>query len=117
VVPDDPWAEFEPPVNDVYAPITEALEQATDAYVEACNATAVAQNEYLRLFARAYRAHDSVAVTARPKFCDALEDVIEAKCAWNVAEARERACKAKCEELRQRLMAALSWQRLVGGQT
>lgn len=112
-----PWADPQPAVGDLYGPITDALEHATDEYVAACNATAEAENNYARLFAAAYRQSEQVAVTARAKFCDQLEHVVEAKCVFNAAEARERACKAKVEEVRNRLMAAMSWQRMtsVGG--
>lgn len=100
----------------MYAPITDALEAATDEYVKACNATAVAENAYLFAFAAAYQG-SIVAATARSKDADTQLAVVQTKAEWNMAAAHEKACKAKCEELRNRLMAALSWQRMtnVGG--
>lgn len=106
-----------PVVGDLYSPITDALEAATDAYVKACNATALAENAYLFAFSAQYQAHGEIAATARSKFCDTLPDVVQTKAEWNAAAAHEKACKAKCDELKNRLMAAMSWQRMtnVGG--
>lgn len=107
----DPMPLGDGPLGDLAA----ALERATDDFVAACNATAQAENAYLRAFSREYVV-TTVAMTARAKWCDSQPDVTEAKCAWNIATAREKACRAKCDELKNRLMAAMSWQRTVGAQ-
>lgn len=112
-----PWAEPHAPVTDgPLGDLSVALERATDDYVTACNANAQAENAYLRAFSRAYVIAD-VAMTARAKWCDSQPEVTEAKCEWNIAQAREKACRSKCDELKNRLMAAMSWQRTVGAQT
>lgn len=100
-----------------YGDISDALEHATDSFVSACNANAEAENAYLREFHRAWAQSLDVAVSARAKHVDAQGAVTEAKCAWNLAQAHERACRAKCDELKHRLMASMSWQRTVGAQT
>ena len=103
-------------VGDLYSPITDALEATTDAYVAACNATAEAENKYRLIHAGAYLTSE-VAVSARDKHTDSIPEVAMAKAEWRIAEARERGLKAKCDELKNRLMAAMSWQRMtnVGG--
>lgn len=105
------------PVEGALGVLSDALERATDEYVAACNATAEAENAYLRAFHREWNLALGVAVTARAKHVDAQGEPTEAKCAWNLAAAREKACRAKCEELKNRMMAAMSWQRVVGAQT
>lgn len=109
----DPPRLNEGPLGDLAA----ALERATDEYVAACNRNAEAENGYLRAFHRAWVQSLDVAVTARSKHCDAMADTTEAKCVWNLAAAGERSARAKCDELKHRLMAAMSWQRTVGAQT
>lgn len=109
---------FDPPAIDTgpLGDITSALERATDAYAQACNRAAHAENAYLRVFHLAWIAADGVAQTVKSKHCDNQADVVEARCSHNLAIAAEKAAKAKCEELRNRLMAAMSWQRTVGSQ-
>lgn len=107
-----------PPVGDgPLGDLSAALERATDDFVAACNANAQAENGYLRAFHVEYVGALGIAVTGRAKYCDAQQAVTEAKCEWNLTNAREKACRAKCDELRHRLMAAMSWQRVVGAQT
>lgn len=109
----DPPAISEGPLGD----LASALEKATDAYARACNAAAVAENAYLRAFHLAWVRADGVAQTVKSKWCDNQEAVVEERCSHNLALAAEKAARAKCEELRNRLMAAMSWQRVVGSQT
>ena len=99
------------------APIEQALEEATDALVEAADEHAEAQCQYLEAVSIAWLHADHVAITARGKHCDNQPAVVPLRCAFVRAEARERACRAKCEELKTRLMACMSWQRTVGSQT
>lgn len=109
---------FDPPPLDEgpYGDLATALERATDAYVAACNNAAQAENGYLRAFHLAWVHADGVAATVRSKHCDNQAEVVEARCAHNLAEASEKAARAKCDELKHRLMAAMSWQRVVGAQ-
>lgn len=96
--------------------ISTALEQATDEYVAACNRAAVAENAYLRAFHVAWAAAE-VPATVKAKHCDNQADVVNARCNHNLAVALEKAARAKCDELKHRLMASMSWQRTVGAQT
>ena len=109
----DPPAIGEGPLGDLAA----GLERATDQYASACNRAAVAENAYLRAFHLAWVASDGVAQTVKSKWCDNQADVVEARCDHNLAIASEKAARAKCDELKNRLMACMSWQRTVGAQT
>ena len=76
------------PLLDVSA----RLEKATDAYATAFDAEADAENEYLRKHAIAYAkaAAEGVAATMRDKHANAQPDVVEARCAFNLASARSK---------------------------
>lgn len=104
---------FEGPLQE----IADQLEVATDEFVRAANENATAENAYLRAFRRAWLESDGVPATIRSKHCDQAYEVNEAKCAWNLTDAYQRGCKQKCDELTNRLMAAMSWNRIVGKQT
>lgn len=97
--------------------LSTALEDATDTYAEACNRAALTENGYLRAFHLAWIAADGIAATVRSKHCDNQREVVDARCEHNIALASEKAARAKCDELKNRLMAAMSWQRVVGVQT
>lgn len=109
---------FDPPaILGEYEPIADALERATDRYVEALNRESAAENGYLKALSMAYLSAGGVAATARRFHCEMQPEVIEARCEHNDATAAQKAAAAKCDELRNRLMAAMNWQRLVGAQT
>jgi hypothetical protein len=110
---------FDPPPIDTgpLGDLASALERATDAYARACNDAAVAENGYLRAFHLAWVSAQGVAQTVKAKHCDNQAEVVEARCEHNLAVAREKSARAKCEELKNRLMATMSWQRTVGAQT
>ena len=110
--------DFFTPARTAAEQLSELLEHATDAYVNACVEAAEAENMYLRAYhvGWAEATVDGVAATVRSKSADNRSDVVEAKCAWNLAVAREKACRAKCDELKNRLVAALSHQKMVGAQ-
>lgn len=95
--------------------ISRAYEEAVDAYGDACDANAVAENQYLaaHMLAWAYAVEDGVPATTRAKHCDNQKEVAEAKAEWNRAAAIERRCRAKVEELKNRLTAAMAHQRFV----
>ena len=99
--------------------ISDALERATDEWVTALDAEAEAENEYLRKHAVAYAraAADGVAATMRDKHAQAQPDVVEARCAFNLAAARSKACRAKCQQLESRVNASQSYFRLVERQS
>lgn len=103
------------PLLDVSA----ALERATDEYVAAIDGEAEAENAYLRAHAIAYAkaAVEGVAATMRDKFANAQPEVVEARCAFNMAAARAKACRAKCQQLESRVNASQSYFRLVGAQS
>jgi len=111
--------------NDEFAPthplldLSHQLEEATDAYVRALDEEAEAENEYLRKHATAYAlaAHEGVASTVRSKHADASPSVVEAKTVWNLAVARAKATRAKCQSIEARLNGAQSYFRLVERQT
>lgn len=109
----DPGPAFEGPIQQ----IADALEAATDEFVRSANANAEAENAYLRAFRQAWLENDGVPVTIKSKECDQWFDVLEAKCAWNLADAHQKGCRQKCDELTNRLMAAMSWQKSVRAQT
>ena len=103
----DPVSPYEGPMQE----IADALEVATDEFVRAANKNAEAENAYLRAFRRAWLESDGVPATIRSKHCDQQHDVTEAKCEWNLTDAYQKGCRQKCDELTNRLMAAMSWQR------
>jgi len=87
--------------------VSDALERATDTYCAALDSEAEAQNEYLKLHSIAYlaAANEGVAATMRDKHAQAQPAVVTARCAWNLAEAASKRCRAKVSELESRLMA------------
>ena len=105
------------PILGEYEPIADALEKATDRYVAALNREAVAENGYRKALSLAYSMAGDVAATARRFHCEMQPEVVEALCDYNDATAAVKVTAAKCDELRNRLMAAMNWQRLVGAQT
>jgi hypothetical protein len=109
----DPAPAYDGPIQA----IADALEVATDEFVRAANVNAEAENAYLRAFRLAWLASDGVPATIRSKHCDQQYEVTEAKCAWNIADAVQKGCRQKCDELTNRLMAAMSWQKSVRAQT
>jgi len=100
-----------------YEKILATMKTARLNYARACNVAADEENGYLRAFHLAWLAADHVAATVRSKHCDNQSDVVEARCRQNTAKAREKAAKAKCEELVNRLMASMSWQRTIKAET
>jgi hypothetical protein len=95
--------------------VSRAYEDAVDAYGNACDLAAFAENDYLRQFAAAWAVavEDGVAATVRAKHCDNQKDVMDARLDWNRAAATERRSRAKVEELKNRLTAAMAHQRFV----
>lgn len=93
------------------------LEHATEAFQREADDEAVQENAYLRAYSIAYLAAGDVAVTARGKHADNQENVVEAKCLWNIVKARKETAKRKWDEIQHRLMAALSNQRMQREQT
>lgn len=94
--------------------LSDQLEEVTDAYASACDASAEAENEYLRAYARSFTTSECAA-TIRPKTAECA--AVEERAAWNLASAVEKSARAKVEEVRHRLMAAMSHARIVGGQS
>ena len=94
--------------------LSDLLETVTDAYAEACDAAAEAENEYLRAYARSFTTSECAA-TIRPKTAECA--AVEERAAWNLALAAEKSARAKVEEVKHRLMAAMSHARIVGAQT
>lgn len=90
------------------------LEVATDAYAVACNEAAIAENAYLKHYAEVFL-HADVAATIRPKTAEC--EAVDQRGEWNIKTAVEKSAKAKVEELKHRLMAALSHAKVVAGQT
>lgn len=97
--------------------IADALEAATDEFVRAANANAEAENAYLRAFRLAWLESEGIPATIKSKHCDQQRQVTEAKCAWNIADAMQKGCRQKCDELTNRLMAAMSWQKSMRAQS
>jgi hypothetical protein len=95
--------------------VSRAYEEATDDYGNACDAAAMAENEYLRRFAQewAVAVEDGVAATVRGKHCDNQQAVLDARIVWNRAAAGEKRCKSKVQELQTRMTAAMAHQRFV----
>lgn len=94
--------------------LSDRLEEVTDTYADACNATAEKENDYLREYARIFTTTECAA-TIRPKTAEC--GAVEQRAVWNIALAVERSCKAKVEEVRHRLMAALSHARTIRDQS
>lgn len=94
--------------------LSDALEAATDAYAVACNEAALAENVYLKRYATEFLSLD-VAATIRPKTAECR--AVDERAAWNIKAAVERSARQKCDELKHRLMAAMSHQKFVGSQT
>lgn len=95
--------------------LSEALANATAAYANACNETAIAENTYLKAFHTAWIENAGrTPASIRSKDADNHGEVVDAKCTLNLKEAVERSAKAKVEELRNRLMAAMSYQKYLG---
>lgn len=95
--------------------VARAYEEAVDAYGNACDENAIAENAYLREFslAWAHAVEDKVPATTRAKHCDTQEDVLTARMAWNRAQATERRCREKCRELSERMSAVQSHIRFI----
>lgn len=94
--------------------LSDALERATDRYAIACDEAAVAENDYLRAYAVAFTTSEAAA-TVRPKTAECA--AVEERAVWNIKVAAEKAARAKVEEVKHRLMAAMSHQRFVREQT
>lgn len=103
--------------RSILSQLSTTLETMTDAYADACNVTAEAENTYLRAYHKAFITAADVPATIRGKHADNQENVVEAKCAHNLAAAAERAARAKVEEVKMRLTAAMSYTRFVREQT
>lgn len=95
--------------------ISRAYEEAVDAYGNACDMAAICENEYLRQFAQAWAVavEDKVPATVRSKHCDNQPDVLKARLEWNRAAASEKRCRAKSQELQNRLTACQSHVRFI----
>ena len=95
--------------------VSRAYEDAVDAYGNAADKAALAENEYLRQFAMAWAVavEDGVAATVRAKHCDNQKDVLEARLSWNRAAAAEKRARAKSQELQNRLTACMAHTRFI----
>ena len=114
-----PIGRFDPGPQSPLLVLSNEYEKATDAFAEACDADAEAENAYLAAFSTAWAVavEDHVATTARRHHCDAQPEVSAAKQAWNRAAATKERTKAKARELEHRIMAMQSHMKFVGGQT
>ena len=101
----------------VLGDLSRSLEAATDEYVVALDLETEAENAFLKVQATAFlhAKVSGVAATILTKFADA--QAVEERMAWNLAVARRRRCWAKCDELKNRIMASMSHNKLVGSQT
>lgn len=90
--------------------LSDELETATDAYADACDLEAEAENAYLKAYAITFTTAECAA-TIRPKTAECA--AVDERCAWNLALAVKNAKRAKVEELKHRLMAALGHQRFI----
>lgn len=90
--------------------VSRAYEDKVDEYGRACDAAAVAENDYLREFAMAWAVavEDHVPATTRSKHCDQQPDVLQARLEWNRAVASEKRVRAKVAELQNRMTAVMS---------
>lgn len=97
--------------------LADLLEGATDAYRDALDVTAEKENDYLKAYSRAFLAGavNGMPATIRPKSAEVA--AVEERCLWNIAQASERACRAKVDELKNRLVAAQSHQKYLGDQS
>lgn len=95
--------------------ISRAYEEAVDEYGNACDKAAIDENVYLAKFAQAWAVavEDGVAATVRAKHCDNQSVVLAARLDWNRTQATERRCKAKVEELKNRLTACMAHVRFI----
>lgn len=95
--------------------VARAYEDAVDEYGNACDEAALRENDYLRAFAQAWAiaVEDGVAATVRSKQCDNQKAVLEARLDWNRAAAAEKRCKAKVEEMKNRLTACMAHTRFL----
>ena len=94
----------------VLGELSRLMEEYTDAYAAACDEEAEKENAYLRRFSTALLDSEAPAtVRAKTAECQAVEE----RCAWNDAVAARKRTHAKVEEVRNRLMAAMSHQRFV----
>jgi hypothetical protein len=95
--------------------VSRAYEEATDAYGNACDAAAMAENLHLKEYATAWvvAIEDGVPATARDKHCKVQPDVVKTQQEWNRAAALEKRCKAKVQELQTRMTAAMAHQRFI----
>ncbi len=101
--------------GDLLERVSRAYEEAVDAYGNACDAAAMAENSYLKEYALAWAdaVETGVPATARDKHCKVQHDVVEAHQNWNRALAGEKRCRAKTQELQTRMTAAMAHQRFV----
>lgn len=98
----------------VLSDLSTRLEEVTDAYAQACDDAAGAENDYLRAYAIAFTTSD-VPATVRPKTAECA--AVEERAIWNIKTAAEKSAKAKVEEVKHRLMACMSHQRFIREQT
>ena len=114
------WGELDKPVvlrGHAKAPseiLSDRLEEVTDAYATACDEAATAENGYLAAYAEAFLGA-TCAATIRPKTAEC--EAVEKRKVWNIKVAAEKSAKAKVEEVKHRLMAAMSHARIIGSQT
>lgn len=115
----DPFADpIEPPQfsgDTLLERVSRAHEEACDAWADAIDDAASAENAYLAVHSKAwaYAVEDGVAATVRDKHCNAQPDVCEARQAWNRAVAAEKRYRVKASELENRLTAVMAHQRFI----
>jgi hypothetical protein len=78
------------------------------------NLEAEEENNFRRAHSLAWLSAGDIAVTARGKHCENQPHVVEAKCAWNLALARQKIAHSKVEEIRNRLIASMANQKYLG---
>lgn len=103
----------------VLSDLSTRLEGATDAAADCFDDEAEAENDYLAAYSLAWAVatEDKVAISARSKHVDAQPEVTAAKQDWNRAIAARKRATGKVEELKNRMVAAMSHQRFVRDQT
>jgi len=97
--------------------LSDELERWTDIYATTCDLEAEADGILLDAASEAWNAASDVAVTARQRHVDYQPQVVAARKTQLAAFAARRKAQAHVEEMKARLMAALSHAKAVRGQT
>lgn len=112
-----PVRDYTPEKQSVLSRLSTAMETATDALAVALDEEAKAENAYLLEYHKAWLTTDDVPASIRQKATDQVEAVMKARQKWNLAKATAKGSSAKVDELKNRMMAAMSHQKFVAAQT